>query len=263
MRALLPHLRLLTLRPEADDVLHSFLTTEEHFHVLHFHMFGALRTNIPDTLNIETMKRTTCAPTEYCVTFIPDEAVSKNFDHLKEEDVYVWSSLDTNYTLNNHVKLIANTDIYLTGFECLGSFYPSRICNLSYNEVTESFKSQPSISLAPSCFKTSVIISPTYYNMSSGVRPVGTKFGFHNILKEAQFIPKGQQLSLVFKMNAGDYSRGSICRRLWLIKESTVNEFLRVNGCKDFGEIQVVQSDKFPVFLKNIRYIKVDETQNN
>jgi hypothetical protein len=262
MRALLPHLRLLILRPEADDVLHSFLTTEEHFHVLHFHIFGALRTNIPDTLNIETMERTTCAPTEYCVTLIPDKAVSKNFDHLREEDVYVWSSSDTNVTLNNRVTLIANTDIYLTGFECLGSFNPSRICNLSYNEVTESFESQPRISLAPSCFKTFVTISPTYYNISTGLRRVGTKFGFHNILEKAQFIPKGQKLSLVFKMNAAGVNSWD-SRRLWLITESTVNDFLWLNGCKDFGQIQVVQSDKLPVFIKNIRYIKVDETQNN
>jgi hypothetical protein len=259
MRALLPHLRLLTLSPEAEDVLHSFLTTEEQLHVLHFNMFKTFRTNFPDTLNTKTVERTPSKLTECRVNFIPDESVSKNFEHLKEEDVFIWYWSQRSCQ-KNVVTLTANTDIYLTGFECLGSFPANRNSNLKYNKVTRSFQLQPDCTPLPMhILKTSFSISPPYYKIPSVVRYRERKFGYLNIFDSAQFIPKGLPLTLEITMLGGDLNW--VSRRFWQIKDSTVNEFLRVNGCQDFGQIQVVQCGISPVFIKNIRYIKVDETQ--
>jgi len=258
MRAMLPHLRLLTLSPEAEDVLHSFLTTEEQLHVLHFNVFKTFRANFPDTLNTKTVERTTSELTEYCVNFIPDESVSKNFEHLKEEDVFIWYWTQGSFQ-KNVVTLTANTDIYLTGFEFLGSFPANRNSNLKYNKVTRSFQLQPDYTSLPMhIFKTGFSISPPYYKIPSTARYRESKFGYLKIFDSAQFIPKGLPLTIEITMLGGDLNW--VNRRFWQIKASTVNEFTGVNGCKDFGRIQVVQSGKSPVFIKNIRYIKVDDT---
>jgi len=91
-RDLLPHLLLFTLSPEADgEVLSSFLTIEEQLHVLHFNVFGKLKTNTPVTPNTKTTerKRTRSELTEYCVTLIPDKALSSDLQHLREERMFI------------------------------------------------------------------------------------------------------------------------------------------------------------------------------
>jgi hypothetical protein len=270
MRVLLPHLRLLSLRPDdAVNVLHSFLTPDELLHVLHFQICGTLKNNIPDTLNINAVGRMNSKLTEYCVTLIPDAAVSEDFEHLKEADVYFWYRSHFSEQ-KNMVTLTPKNDIYLTGFECLGSFRATRNCNLKFNKITDGFEIQPSIRLTPvDFFNTRVKISPSYYNIPSEMESVQTKFGYHKILESAQFIPKGQQVTLEFTLIS---DKDSYRRRFRLIKDTAVNEFIQTNkSCKDFGKIVVKQCDiaderstynfpkpcgKSPFFIKNIRFIK-------
>jgi hypothetical protein len=266
MRALMPHLRLLTLRPdETIDILQSFLTPDELLHVLHFQICGTLKTNIPDTLNINTVERTPSKLTEYCVTLIPDEAVSKDFEHLKEADVYFWDRSEFSEQINS-VTLTPKTDVYLTGFEYLCSFPSERNSNLKLNMKTRSYEIQPSICLPPTdFFQTIVSISPPYYDVPSEIDYLKTKFGYQNVWESANFVPKGQTVTLTITLSSID--EASYSRRLRLIKDETVNEFIQTNdSCKDFGEIVVKQCDithektgassKSPYFIKTIRYIK-------
>jgi hypothetical protein len=269
MRALLPHLRLLTLRPDdAVDVLHSFLTPDELLHVLHFQICGSLKNNIPDTLNINVVERMKSKLTESCATLIPDEAVSIDFEHLRQEDVFFWHS-SSYYVQRNIITLTPKTDIYITGLEYLGSFPIVRNNNLTFNQISKSYEMQPSICLTSEAFfDVWVKISPSYYDLPCKAQTVRTKFGYHNIWESGHFVPKGQKV--IFKIRLQS-DVGSYNRRLWQIQDDTVNEFIQTNdSCKDFGEIVVEQcelepddssntnpvSGKAPFFIKSIRYIK-------
>jgi len=257
MRDLLPHLRLLTLSPEADDdVLPSFLTTEEQLHVLHFHMFGSIKSNTPENLNTNTAKRT--KPTEYCEMLIPDEAVSPDLEYLTGHDIYYWS-MEKCHFLQNTVSLCSNTDLYLTSFECVGSFPKSKDCRLKFDETTDSFEVQPKYNAAPEDFwETSVKNVRPFYKNVDIVRSVKTKFGYQKILKCAQLLPKGVEVNLQVTLTNNE--KGSErCSRF--IRNGTVKQPLNSGLVTDFDYLEVEsfngnQNSNTPYFLKNIRYVK-------
>lgn len=112
--------------------------------------------------------------------------------------VYYWQKSSTINYLENRITLTANSDIYLTGFECLASLPVTKQHKFKFNEVTGVFEMQPSTSLQldPEDFwEANVSINPYYLNIDT-VRSVRTKFGYQRTFKYAQFIPKGVEVYL-------------------------------------------------------------------
>jgi hypothetical protein len=259
MRFLLPHLRLLTLGPGADDYLQSFLTAEEQLHVLHFNIYGTLRTNTPATLNTNMAKRTKL--TEHSVTLIPDEAVSRDIEYLFGNDVYNWSKNKCSL-MQNSVSLRSKSDIFLTSFELVGSFASKLDCStLKFEEISDSFEIQPKICLASEDFwETKVKFGKQFsYKDVDIVRSVQTKFGYQKVLKCAQLIPKGVAVDLFISLTNNEVDSKRCCQ---VIKDSYVNEALRSKKSLSEIDSMVVKSYiddskiNTPFFVKSLGYIK-------
>jgi hypothetical protein len=164
--------------------------------------------------------------------------------------------------LTNIVTLKTNIDVYLTGFECVGGFpqNSNNNCKFVFNEETDSFETQPRICLEPRDSNLyHVRIAPSYYEKGPTiVRSVQTKFGYHKILKRAQFMPKDVTITLKIVME---------CRQIISIqhiKENTVNQLLKAkDSYTDFDLLEVkcykenhYFRDAGPIFVKSIRFFK-------